>query len=219
MPICTQVITDKWKVRTKRRKTSHLHANAPHFPLHHLFAHPSLGRSRRCWGIKRGTYEFRQVSSGRDEVVCLLHRTQTFIYSQIVGSQTLTAPRWADYPEARRQQMDTQIKPENTIKTEMQGWQEETEHEYSLINYCQAVLIGILTHFCKMLRYLYFKIWFEINFSHWLGIFLLMQVFGTCRLITKRNFTNAYKIVYFCTLQMLWSRFNHIFMEKPHNKH
>lgn len=34
----------------KRRKTFHLHANAPHFPLRHLFAHPSLGRSRRVLG-------------------------------------------------------------------------------------------------------------------------------------------------------------------------
>lgn len=34
----------------KRRKTFHLHANAPHFSLRHLFAHPSLGRSRRVLG-------------------------------------------------------------------------------------------------------------------------------------------------------------------------
>lgn len=40
-----------------------------------------------CWGIKRWTDEFRQVSSGWDEVVCLPRRTQilTFIYSQTVA--------------------------------------------------------------------------------------------------------------------------------------
>lgn len=113
------------------------------------------------WGIKRWTYEFRQVSSGRDEVVCLLHRTQipTFIYSQ----------SWLPNSDSTKvSQLPRSLTTTNGHYNK--AWKHHKNGNVSLtgrnrtwifaINDSQAILIGIITKFCKILEYLYFKIWF-----------------------------------------------------------
>lgn len=79
-----------------------------------------------CWVLAAGGLNGGHMSSDRWArggmrlfVCCTGHRYRHSFTRASLAPKLLTAPRWDNYLEARRQQMATQIKPENPMKPEM----------------------------------------------------------------------------------------------------